>query len=318
MNKSKCPACGSFHTKKNGKRSGIQTYRCQECGYQFRNRRLPSDMEIWLLYQENKQTIAELSQQLHTSDSTIKRCLRNICLEWQQPPLQGSGYVHLDVTYWGHNWGVMLALDDATGFPLYMEFVHSETTADYQKAVRSIEERGFRIDGLIIDGKQSLFCVFSGYNIQMCQFHMKQIIKRYLTKNPKLKAARALQNLMRNLTAMTKYEFETEYSLWKEEWKDALQRRSLLKSGKSQYTHRRLRSAMHSLDFYLPYLFTYQLPWCQGMPNTNNKIEGAFTDLKKNLNNHSGMSEENRKRFICGFFLALAEAHSMKKQDPPQ
>ena len=35
----------------------------------------------------------------------------------------------------------------------------------------------------------------------------------------------------------------------------------------------------------------------EGMPNTNNKLEGTFTDLKKNLNNHSGMNEENRKRF---------------------
>ena len=81
--------------------------------------------------------------------------------------------------------------------------------------------------------------------------------------------------------------------------------RSTLKSGKTQFTHRRLRSAMHSVDFYLPYLFTYQQPGCEGMPN--NKIEGTFTDLKKNLNNHSGMSKENRKRFISGFFLALCE-----------
>lgn len=62
---------------------------------------------------------------------------------------------------------------------------------------------------------------------------------------------------------------------------------------------------MHSIYFYLPYLFTYQKDICVGMPNTNNKIEGTFTDLKKNQNNHSGMNEENRKRFICGFFLAL-------------
>jgi hypothetical protein len=51
------------------------------------------------------------------------------------------------------------------------------------------------------------------------------------------------------------------------------------------------------------------------MPNTNNKIEGTFTDLKKNLNNHSGLTRENRKRFISGFFLALAETLSMKKQE---
>ncbi len=41
------------------------------------------------------------------------------------------------------------------------------------------------------------------------------------------------------------------------------------------------------------------------MPDTNNKIEGTFTDLKKNLNNHSGLTQENRNRFISGFFLAL-------------
>ncbi len=82
-----------------------------------------------------------------------------------------------------------------------------------------------------------------------------------------------------------------------------LNRRSTLKSRMSQFTHRRLRSAMHSVDFYLPYLFTYQMPECVGM--TNNKIEGTFTDLEKNLNNHSGMPKENRKLFISGFFLAV-------------
>ena len=60
----------------------------------------------------------------------------------------------------------------------------------------------------------------------------------------------------------------------------------------------------------------YQREDCKGMPNTNNKIEGSFTDLKKNLNNHSGLTIENRKRFISGFFLALTETLSMKKQEP--
>ena len=83
--------------------------------------------------------------------------------------------------------------------------------------------------------------------------------------------------------------------------------RSTLKSEEKQYTHKRLRSAMHSVDLYLPYLFTYHQPGCERMSNTNNKIERTFTDLKKNLNNHSGMLNGNRKRFICGFFLALCE-----------
>ena len=52
------------------------------------------------------------------------------------------------------------------------------------------------------------------------------------------------------------------------------------------------------------------------MPNTNNKIEGTFTDLKKNLNNHSGLTMENRRRFISGFFLTLTESLDMEKQKP--
>ena len=242
-----------------------------------------------------------------TSESTIKRRLRSISYIWEQPPLHGGGFVHLDATYWGHNWGVMLGLDEATGQPLYVAFIKNETTVDYIETVRSIEERGYRIDGIIIDGKQTLFSVFSGYKIQMCQFHMKEIIRRKLTNNPRLKSARALKDLMETLTSATKEEFEEAFRTWKEEWHDVLLRRSLLKSGKTQYTHKRLRSAMHSLDTYLPYLFTYQDPDCLGMPNTNNKIEGTFTDLKKNLNNHSGMSVENRKRFISRFFLALRQ-----------
>lgn len=305
MHKSKCPVCGSSHTVKNGKRKGVQMYKCADCGYQFRNSSLPNDMHLWKLYQENKQTIKELSEHFGVSESTIKRRLRNVTIEWEQPPLSGGGFVHLDATYWGRNWGVMLALDSATGNVLYLEFIKSETNADYEAAVRSIKDRGYEIKGLIVDGKQSLFSMFSDYKIQMCQFHMKQIIRRYLTLNPRLKAARALKELMETLTSASQITFEQNYLSWKEEWHDTLCRRTKLKSGKTQYTHKRLRSAMHSIDFYLPYLFAYQLATCEGMPNTNNKIEGTFTDLKKNLDNHSGMSEENRKRFISGFFLAL-------------
>lgn len=177
MSKSKCPVCGSLNTVKNGKRKGVQTYKCRACGYQFRNTRFLSDESLWRLYLESKQTIKELSAMFKLSESTIKRRLRNITKEWTQPPLSGGGYVHLDVTYWGHNWGVILALDEQSGHPLYMSFVGNETAKDYREAINSIKLRGYEIRGIIIDGKKSLFSMFSQYNVQMCQFHMKQIVK---------------------------------------------------------------------------------------------------------------------------------------------
>lgn len=305
MYKIKCPACKGTHTVKNGKRQGVQLYVCKECGYQFRNGNRVDTDTLWSLYQDGKQTMAELAEKHRISQSTIKRRIREVTIGWDQPSLTCSGFLHLDTTYWGHNWGVLLGLDEETGLPLYVAFVGHERVQDYIDAVRSIEQRGYCIRGIVIDGMQSLFSEFSAYKIQMCQFHMMEIVKRYLTKRPKLIAARELKELVGSLTVRRKREFEDEYRQWKERWKNTLNRRTTLKSGKTQFTHKRLRSAMHSVDFYLPYLFTYQQPECKGMPNTNNKIEGTFTDLKKNLNNHSGMSKENRKRFISGFFLAL-------------
>lgn len=210
MNKSKCPCCASTYTKKNGKRDGKQVYKSLDCGYQFRRKQIPSEEEIWNIYQENKQTVSELSDMFNVSDSNIKRMLAHATKEWVQPDLSGrSGYVHLDATYWG----VFLALDDASGFPLYVEFIKSETTADYINTVRSIEARAYLIKGVIIGGKQALFSLLAGYNLQMCQFHMKQIIRRYLTNNPTLKAAIALKELMRTQPSITESEFKEKYTL---------------------------------------------------------------------------------------------------------
>ena len=305
MYKTKCPVCKGTHTVKNGKRRGVQLYICKECGHQFRNGKGADSAGLWSSYLDGKQTMAELAETHGTSQSTIKRRLREVEIEWVQPPLSDGGFLHLDTSYWGHNWGVLLGLDEETGKPLYVAFIGHERVQDYVDAVHSIEQRGYCIRGIVIDGMQSLFSEFSAYKIQMCQFHMIQIIKRYLTKRPRLIAARELKELFGSITTKRQREFEDEYRQWKRRWEQLLSRRTTLKSGKTQFTHKRLRSAMHSVDFYLPYLFTYQQPECKGMPNTNNKIEGTFTDLKKNLNNHSGMSRENRKRFISGFFLAL-------------
>ena len=49
---------------------------------------------------------------------------------------------------------------------------------------------------IVIDGLQKLFEVFADYKIQMCQFHMVAIIRRKLTKSPKLMAGRELLELL--------------------------------------------------------------------------------------------------------------------------
>lgn len=122
----------------------------------------------------------------------------------------------MDATYWGRSWGVLLALDEHSGFPLYLAFIENDTASDYEAAIRSIEERGYTISGIIIDGKKGLFALFSDYRIQMCQVHMKQIIRRYLTQNPRIKAARELKDLLDTLTISSGRDFKANYAQWKE------------------------------------------------------------------------------------------------------
>lgn len=151
----------------------------------------------------------------------------------------------------------------------------------------------------MIDGMKSLFGEFSAYKIQMCQYHMIQIVRRYLTWRPRLLAARELKVLVDNIVNGDGAEFENKYRHWKSQWVDMLNRRSTLKSG-DDVVHTQAAALRHAQRRLLPVVpFTYQLPECVGM--TNNKIEGTFTDLEKNLNNHSGMSKENRKQSISVF-----------------
>ena len=91
-------------------------------------------------------------------------------------------------------------------------------------------------------------------------------------QNSSSKIAMRTIGLMQTLTTSDKSTFEAAYHRWKEEWHETLCHSSHLKSGKTRYTHKRLRSAIRSVDFYPPYLFTFRS--VPGMPNTNNKTGG--------------------------------------------
>ena len=246
----------------------------------------------------------ELSMAHCVSMSTVQRLLRSVSIPWLNPVCHGHGVIQIDATYFGRNCGVLIALEAASGRPLYLKHIAHERTSDYADAIAWIKRGGYVVDGIVIDGMQTLFSLFEDYKVQMCQYHMCAIVRRKLTGNPRLLAGRELKALMATLTTSDRESFTEAFEAWVVKWDSFLKERTVShEAGKTFYTHRRLRSAMTSIRFYLPYLFT----WLEvdGMPNTNNRLEGIFTDLKRNINNHSGMSRRNRERFINGFFLAL-------------
>ena len=92
---------------------------------------------------------------------------------------------------------------------------------------------------------------------------------------------------------------------WYNKWKDYINERAINpETEKSRYVHKRLRSAFRSLERNKPYLFTWYDNMDLKLPNTNNQLEGTFTDLKNKLRNHNGLSRKRKEKFINGFLKA--------------
>ncbi|OIN84713.1 hypothetical protein KX00_252 [Francisella sp. TX07-6608] len=69
---------------------------------------------------------------------------------------------------------------------------------------------GYKINAVTIEGKRGLNTVFKGFPIQMCHFHQKKIVHRYITKNPKLEASIELQKILNRLTKTTETRFKNK------------------------------------------------------------------------------------------------------------
>lgn len=83
--------------------------------------------------------------------------------------------------------------------------------------------------------------------------------------------------------------------------KSFLDKRTLLTSGKTTYTHRRLRTARRLIKTHLTWFYTYEEHLDIQIPNTTSLLEGFNSQLKRALHNHNGLNGTNKKKFIGGF-----------------
>jgi hypothetical protein len=208
----------------------------------------------------------------------------------------------MDTTCWGRGFGLMLFKDAYTKENLLKYYVTSETNILYIKGLEELQAQGFRILGIVCDGRKGLLQSFGDIPVQMCQFHQVSIIRRYITKNPKLQASIELKSFVAMMKLTDKESFEGGLNLWYSKWEAFLNERTKNPlTGKSHYTHKRLRSAYRSLKTNSKWLFTWYDYYELNIPNTTNAIEGHFSDLKNKLRNHNGLSKERKMKFIDSF-----------------
>ncbi len=258
---------------------------------------------MWIEYTEGKQTYFQLSAKYNCSAKTIQRKIDAVKVQ-RLTTFTSVVNVLMDTTYFGRKFGVMVFKDSLTGQILFKQYVQQETNKLYLLGIEEITRRGIKIQAIICDGRKGLLQLFDGIPIQMCNFHQVAIIRRYLTKKPKIQASKELWELTLLLKQTDKESFEGGLQFWHNKWEDFLNERKVDINGKSRYVHKRLRSAYRSLKTNLPWLFTWYDNMELNIPNTTNAIDGHFADLKNKLRNHNGLSAARKKKFIDEFFKA--------------
>jgi len=222
----------------------------------------------------------------------------------RETTFSSTANVLMDTTYFGRKFGVMVFKDSLTCQILLKKYVKYETNKLYFSGIEEIARRGITIQSIICDGRKGLLQLFGDIPVQMCNFHQVAIIRRYLTKKPKMQASIELWDHVLLMTRTDRESFEGGLADWYNKWEDFLNERKLDSKGKNRYIHKKLRSAYRSLKINLPWLFTWYDNPDLKIPNTTNAIDGHFSDLKNKLRNHNGLSTERKMKFIDEFLKA--------------
>ena len=301
----KCFFCSSSNVVKNGLRGRKQMYKCKDCNRQFTGGQRRDKSQVITDYVEGKQTLLQLASKYKVSERTIRRDLESMRFVRKKAKYK-EVTVQLDTTYWGRRFGLMVIKDALRNKVLWHKYVYNETIGQYMEGISWLESQGFKIYGAVIDGMRGLAQALYPIPVQMCQFHQILIIRRYLTQEPDLDASSELLNLVKSITKMDKESFIGAFNEWYDRYKDVLNERvhdKRIKRHTPPYMRPKLRSAYLSLKRNMPLLWTFYDRPETGLPNTNNAIEGLFSDIKSKLRAHRGISRDNRKKLLDEYIM---------------
>jgi len=196
-------------------------------------------------------------------------------------------------------------MDSITYEILIWKHIETEKAIDYKQLLHQLLSLGYTINSITVDGKKGLYKVFDGYPIQMCHFHQKRTIRRYLTNKPKLQASIDLKIVASKLKYSDEARFTKALDIWYLKYAKFIEEKTInIETGKEFYTHQRTRSAYRSLKSNLPYLFSYKNHKKLSINNTTNLIEGGvFSPLKILIKIHRGLSKSLKLKLVDEYLV---------------
>jgi len=278
----------------------LQRYFCKDCKSYFQSKKRPIKLErvIWKKYVYKRQTLKDLASDYGKSINWVRVKIENAKAIKKEVEPQGLVIV-ADATFFGRAYGFIIFRAPEIKKNLYIHSLMYESIYQYQLGRIAIENQGIKIKAIVLDGRPGVRNLFLDVPVQMCHFHQKQIVQRYLTTRPKLQAGIELRTIADILTFSNEKEFQNKINCWHKKWETFLKEKTTNPiTGRWSYTHKRVRSAYRSLNTNLPYLFTYQKYPEFNIPNTTNSLDGSFSHLKEKVGIHRGLREPIKYKMI--------------------
>lgn len=280
-------------------------YHCVSCGAWTSSARRPKQHHaLWKAFVHEKRTKEQLGGDVNKSTRTITKRLDEVDLP-EKVHRPRPVVVVIDATYFGRGYGVLVARDPNAHENLHVHELRNETKLEYQLACKDLEQKGYTITAVVLDGRRGIPRVFEGIPIQICHFHQWQIVKKKLTTRPKLESHQALLAIGRLIAKSSEKEMHRMLINFEKRYRaDLNEKTRLLGTNRTFYTHAKLRSAYRSLVTNLPFLYTYQKYPELNIPNTTNSLDGSFNALKSHVNVHRGLRFDRRFKVIR-YYLGL-------------
>lgn len=257
-------------------------------------------------YVFNKQTVRELAETHNKDRRTIKRYL-----DKYQPSekIHHPRKTHLvvDATYFGDpkedtDWCVIVFRDRYGKEDLWWSYEKTETTSAYRKGRDFLESLGYIILSVTGDGFGGIRTAFYGIPYQMCHVHMERLLRKGTTQNPKTEAGKTLRALTLSLFGTDSNTFKRRYQAYLLKYADFLNEKTINpETGRSEWTHDRLRTASMSLIHHLPYLFTYETN--RRIPRTTNSLEARWRHINEVTAIHCGLSQQQKEKLLTTLLL---------------
>jgi hypothetical protein len=283
---------------------GRQGWRCNLCLYRWtisgnHKRDYRRYYREWLF---GRRTLNDISSALEISLPKLQKEFDRVEVTPAIKPAPSSAInLMIDATFFGREYGY-LCFHDGKSIIYFFE-IKTESVKHLRNGLKALQEAGYRFKSFTIDGRkgylQNIRKMFGNVPVQMCLFHQKAIIRRYITDRPRSDCGKELKALMQTLCNAEPQNFIDRFFALQRKYETFL----LTRNQKKEYRHGALRSAFRSLETNLPHLFIYkEIPDANITP-TINHLEAAFSHLKEKIKIHRGL-RKNRKKKAASFILS--------------